>query len=187
MARKRPEPPLTELLASWPRQRQKARGGTSVARLHSLCIPTALFANTLDSFSYRLQNRRTRRKSRRNDPRARLPFALWPPAFEVEAIKPVLVYRCTIKHSYSETDEYARERHLLVQTTTQNPFIMNYCSCLTRRAITALSYHQLQRQQRSARPSPKYRRLHSPMDPSKPSVQRLQQISTLYFGESLHS
>ena len=104
MARKRPEPSLTELLASWPRQRQKARGGTSVVKLNSLSISTASFADTLNSFNYRLQNRRKRRKSRRNDTEARLPFALWPPAFEVGAIKTVFVYRCTMKHSYSETD-----------------------------------------------------------------------------------
>ena len=105
MASKRPEPPLTEYLASWPRQRQEARGGMSAPQALDPSICTLVHpTDTLVSFNYRPRNRRKRKKSQRSDLAKRFSFKFWPVFESWPEVKAVSVYRCKIEQRYANTD-----------------------------------------------------------------------------------
>lgn len=147
MAWKRTEPSLTKFLASWPRQRQEARGGTSAPRALDPSAYTLLCpADTLGSFNYRLQNRRRRKKNQRNDTEKRLSFTFLPALEACPLVTSVIVYRCEVGQCYAKTHRVCSSQAILCA----DPLAVSSRTTIhfpPWKALIAPSYHLFQLQQ----------------------------------------
>lgn len=178
------EPSLTRFLASWPRQRQEARGGTSASKALDPSARTLHRpANTLGSSNYRLRNRRRRKKKQRNDTEKWFSFTL-ELAFEARPlVRKSSVYRYQMEQYYAKTERVrSNNENSLCRCSSKTIPSSTITRFLSQGALIAPSYHDLQLPQLSAHPLPKYKPSHSPTGPLESSSLRLQQPSTPYFA-----